>query len=114
MKNLITLLARFEMLKGKETEACAAFTKMAEDVKANEPGCLMYSITRGQVNSCEIYVYEIYRDQAALDAHRKTEHMGAFRKAIESTLNRGAFNVEILDEVAGFIREPVEQMQGQM
>jgi quinol monooxygenase YgiN len=114
MKNHITVLARFEMIKGKEAHACEAFTKMAEAVKANEPGTLMYAITRGQVNACEIYVYEIYQDQEAFDAHRKTEHMAAFRKSVDEYLNRGSFNVEILDEVAGFVRQPIEKMVGQM
>lgn len=114
MISLITQLARYEMTKGKEIEACRAFETMAQAVKANEPGCLLYAVTRGQVHAQEIYIYEIYQDQAAFDAHRKTDHMQAFRKAIESTLERGAFNVEILDEVAGFIRAPVDEMRQQM
>ena len=114
MITLITQLARYEMVKGKEIEACRAFQTMAEAVKANEPGCLMYAVTRGQVNAQEIYIYEVYKDQAAFDAHRKTEHLQAFRKSTEALLSRGSFNVEILDEVGGFIREPVEQMVGQM
>ncbi|HEY8768393.1 MAG TPA: antibiotic biosynthesis monooxygenase, partial [Dehalococcoidia bacterium] len=82
--------------------------------KASEPGCLMYAITRGQVNAQEVYGYEIYSDQAAFDAHRKTDHMLEFRKTFDECMNRGAFNVEVLDEVAGFVRNPIEQMTGQM
>lgn len=114
MITLITQLARYEMLKGKELEACRAFQTMAEAVKANEPGCLMYAVTRGQVNAQEMYIYEVYQDQAAFDAHRKTPHLADFRKAAEEYMSRGSFNIEILDEVAGFIREPVDQMVGQM
>ncbi len=114
MQSMITLLARFEMLKGKEIQALEAFRKMAASIKANEPGCIMYAITRGQVNAQEIYVYEIYKDQAALDAHRKTDHMTEFRKAVDEFLNRAAFNVEILDEVAGFISSTIDEMTGQM
>ena len=40
--------------------------------------------------------------------------MQEFRKSIESLLDRGSFNVEILDEVAGYIRAPVEEMRQQM
>lgn len=82
---MITLLARFEMLKGKETQACQAFKTMTEAVKANEPGCLMYAVTRGQVNAQEIYVYEVYKDQAAADEHGKTVHMTDFRRPSTST-----------------------------
>ena len=114
MNTLITQLARFEMQKGKETEACRAFQTMADAVKANEPGCLMYAVVRGQVNAQEIYVYEVYKDQMSFDAHRKTDHMVEFRKAFDEVMNRAAFNVEVLDEVGGFIREPIAEMQGQM
>ena len=112
--HIVTVLARFEMLEGKEIQAFAVFQRMADEVKANEPGCLMYAITRGQVNPREVYVYEMYKNQEALNAHRKTEHMTDFRSASEGLLDRGSFNVELLDEVAGFVREPVDNMKGQM
>jgi (4S)-4-hydroxy-5-phosphonooxypentane-2,3-dione isomerase len=111
---MITQIARFEMQKGKENQAREAFSKMAAAVKANELGCLMYAITRGQINAQEVYVYEIYTDQAAFEAHRKTDHMLEFRKAFDESMNRAAFNVEVLDEIAGFVRNPIEQMTGQM
>ncbi|MEX0682348.1 MAG: putative quinol monooxygenase [Dehalococcoidia bacterium] len=114
MQNMITQLARFEAQKGKETEAHAAFKKMAQAVKANEPGCLMYAITRGQMNHQEIYVYEIYEDQAACEAHRNTPHLKELQAAFNQFLDRSAFNVEVLDEVGGFIRHEVSDMAGQM
>ena len=54
MISLITQLTRYEMAKGKEIEAIRAFEAMAKAVKENEPGCLMYAITRGQVHAQEI------------------------------------------------------------
>lgn len=101
---MITVLARFEMLKGKEDAALDAMRKMADDVKAQEPGCLMYSVTRGQVNPLEVYIYEAYADQPAFEAHRKTQHMRDLQATFDEALDRGSFNVEILNVVAGFIR----------
>jgi quinol monooxygenase YgiN len=114
MQRMITQLARFEAQKGKETEAYAAFKKMAQAVSATEPGCLMYAVTRGQVNAQEIYVYEIYEDQAAFDAHRRTDHIKELQGSFDKFLDRSAFNVEILDEVAGFVRREITDMAGQM
>ena len=114
MQSMISQITRYEMMKGKELQAMTAFRTMAAAVKANEPGCLMYAITRGQVNAQEIYVYEIYQNQAALDAHRRTDHMVVFRKAVDGFLDRGAFNVELLDEIAGFVRSAIDEMAGQM
>ena len=114
MANMITQLARFEAQKGKELLAYDALKNMANAVKANEPGCIMYAVLRGQVNHLEIYVYEIYENQAASEAHRRTDHLRELQSKFDQFLNRAAFNVEILDEVAGFIRAPIEEMSGQM
>jgi quinol monooxygenase YgiN len=114
MNNMITQIARYELMKGKEVQALEAFKKMAAAVKANEPGCLIYAILRGQVNGLEVYVYEAYTDQAAFDAHRKTDHMRAHQQNLSDVMNRGAFNLEVLDEVAGFVRGAIDEMAGQM
>ncbi|HVP05066.1 MAG TPA: putative quinol monooxygenase [Dehalococcoidia bacterium] len=112
--DMITQLTRFEALKGKELEAYTALRKMAAAVKENEPGCILYAVTRGQVNAQEIYVYEIYENGAAAEAHRRTDHLRELQASFDKFLDRAAFNVEILDEVAGFIRGPVDEMAGQM
>ena len=114
MITLITQLSRFESQKGKELQAYEALQKMAKAVKANEPGCLMYAVTRGQVNHREVYVYEIYQDQASFDAHRRTDHLRELQASYDEFLDRSAFNIEMLDEVAGFVREPIAEMTGQM
>jgi quinol monooxygenase YgiN len=101
---MIVVLARFEMQKGKEVEALEVLRKMAEAVKANEPGTLTYTVNHGQVNAQEIYVYEAYADQPAFDAHRKTPHMTEFQAAFGTCLDRASFNIEMLREVAGFVR----------
>ncbi|MDO8614743.1 MAG: putative quinol monooxygenase [Dehalococcoidia bacterium] len=101
---MITMLARFEMLQGKEDEALAAVSVMAEAVKAHEPGALLFTVSQGQVNPLEIYIYEVYKDQEAFDAHRKTAHMREFQAAFGQTLDRASFNVEMLKQVAGFVR----------
>lgn len=96
---MITVLARFGMIKGKEDEALAALTKMAGAVKANEPGAVVYSVTRGQVNPLEVY-----KDRESFDAHHKTEHMRQMQSAFDGSVSRASFNVEVLEEAAGFVR----------
>ena len=114
MSQQITQLTRVEAQKGKEQDAYNAYIKMARAVSANEPGCLMYAVTRGQMNAQEIYIYEIYRNQEAFDAHRGTEHLRELQGSFDSFLDRSSFNIEVLDEVVGFIREEIPSMAGQM
>jgi autoinducer 2-degrading protein len=101
---MITVLARFEMQKGKEDVAEQAISQMADAVKVDEPGCLVYMVTRGQVNTQEIYVYEVYADSNAFDAHRKTPHMRELQAAFDDCLDRSSFNIEILNPISGFVR----------
>jgi quinol monooxygenase YgiN len=101
---MISVLARYEIHKGNELEAVAAVTKMTEAVKAEEPGCLLFVVTRGQVNPQEIYIFEGYSDQGAFDAHRKTPQMREWQAALDKYLDRSSFNVELLDTVARFIQ----------
>jgi len=101
---MINVLARYEIHKGNELEAASAMSKMTEAVKAEEPGCLLFVVTRGQVNPQEIYILEGYADQGAFDAHRRTPHMKEWQAALDKYLDRSSFNVELLSTVAGFIR----------
>jgi quinol monooxygenase YgiN len=114
MRDLISQLTRVEAKEGKQTLAYEAYVKMAKAVNAHEPGCLMYAVTRGQINPLEIYIYEVYENQAAFDAHRGTDHLRELQASFGSFLDRSSFNVEMLDEVAGFIRAEVAHMTGQM
>lgn len=103
---MITVLARFEMLEGKENAALAAIQKMAKAVEENEPGALVYHFYRGKVNPREVYVFEVYRDQEAFDLHRRTPHMVEMQAAFVENMDRGSFNVEMLEPIAGFLGRP--------
>ncbi len=105
---MITVLARFQVIPGKENVALPALHSMAAAVEAEEPGCLMYHVTRSLTNVDEIYVYEIYQDDAALRTHSETLHMRTFRAAMDNWADRAHFNVETLDETAGFVRADVK------
>lgn len=107
---MITVLARIEVFEGKEIDAVEVFKDMVQGVHENEPGCLVYAVSRGQVNAREFYVFEIYRDQGSYEAHRKTEHMRAFQRAMDEYMDNSSFNVESLRQVAGFTREPLENI----
>ena len=105
---MITVLARFEMLEGKEIEVVEAIRKMASAVKANEPGCLVYTASRGKVNGSELYFFEIYENEKAFQDHAQTDHMQEMRAAMNGCIDNSSFNVESLDQVGGFIRHEME------
>ncbi len=99
-----TVIARFKIQPGKESEALEALKAMTAAVEANEPGALAYAMHRGQVDPLEVYVYEVYADRAAFDAHRKTDHMRELQSRFAQLMDPASFNVEMLERVAGFVR----------
>ena len=51
-----------------------------------EPGCQTYDLYRSAQAPVSFHLFERYRDQAALDAHRNTEHYKAYRARIPELL----------------------------
>src|SRR5574337_2209824 len=40
----------------------------------DEPGCLRFDVVQDRDDPNRFYYYEVYRDEAALEAHRQTPH----------------------------------------
>jgi quinol monooxygenase YgiN len=68
---------------GRGDAIAAVFMDMARLVAAHEPGCLRYDVARSRDLADDFVVWEIYADQAAFDAHRRTPH---FQDLMEGTL----------------------------
>jgi len=55
-----------------------------------EDGCGAYSYAEDVTQPGLIHVFEVWRDQAALDAHFKTDHMANWRTAWNATCGSSA------------------------
>lgn len=68
--------------------AMAAFRKLidrnARDSCADEPGCRRFDVLAPTEASNKIFLYEIYDDRAAFDAHLKSPHFAAFNRESEA------------------------------
>jgi quinol monooxygenase YgiN len=51
-----------------------AIQEDAEHSEQNEPGCLRFDVLQDTEDENKFYYYEVYRDEAALAAHRETPH----------------------------------------
>ena len=99
-----TIIARLTMQDGKEEEALAHLRKMGDAVQANEPGALAYAIHRSLENPSEIVFVEVYTDDAALQSHGQTAHMGEFRAAFAEIFDAPKTKIERLERIGGFVR----------
>jgi quinol monooxygenase YgiN len=80
---MIVLVAKYTVQPGKQDEVIAALQRMAPLVKQHEPGCHLYQVSRSQDNPDLLMLYELYADEAAVQAHRETPH---FKEIIEGTV----------------------------
>ena len=53
------------------------FRPLAE-ASRQEPGCIMYVVHQRKDDPRKFLVYEQYKDEAALDAHRNSEHFAQY------------------------------------
>jgi quinol monooxygenase YgiN len=81
--SMIVLVAKYFVKPGHMDDVAAALQKMAPLVKAHEPGCATYHVSRSTDRPDLFMLYEVYKDDAALQAHRATPH---FKDIIEGTI----------------------------
>jgi autoinducer 2-degrading protein len=68
--------------------AMAAFRKLidknAQDSCAHEAGCQRFDVLVPTETGDKVFLYEIYDDRAAFDAHLKTSHFDMFNRESET------------------------------
>jgi autoinducer 2-degrading protein len=68
--------ARERFLKAIEVDALGS--------ERDEPGCLRFNVLNDQKDPNVYYFYEVYRDEAALEAHRAAPHYAVWRAAADT------------------------------
>ena len=72
---MLAIIAKLKVVSGKESEFEKVMLGLAKDVRANEPGNKMYTLTKTEAG--EYLVLELYDSDAALAAHGQTAHFKA-------------------------------------
>ncbi len=70
---MLAVVATIKIKPGMEKEFEAVAKELVAKVNANEPGCKLYALHKGDV-PLTYYFLERYVDQAATEAHRASEH----------------------------------------
>ena len=87
---MISLVVRLDVVPERREEFLAAITSNAASTFADEPGCLRFDVCRSQSDPDHFVLYEIYRDAAALEAHRRAPHFARWREAVARTVVPGS------------------------
>jgi quinol monooxygenase YgiN len=62
------------LVKPGTEEKCKEYLRLLQEHSRREPGCLMYMGHQSTQESRRFLIYEQYKDQAALDAHRNAHY----------------------------------------
>ena len=62
------------LVKPGSEDKCKEYLRILQEHSRQEPGCLMYMGHQSTQEPRRFLIYEQYRDQAALDAHRNAPY----------------------------------------
>ena len=95
---MIGIVATLKVQDGKGAELEAVFAELSQKVRANEPGCLLYQLTKSRADPNTYKVLELYKDQEAVTHHGQTEYFRAAGPKMGPCL-AGRPEIELLDAV---------------
>ena len=88
----VSVFASFRPREGRAGDLRSLLTWMVERTRA-EPGCERYDLYEEREAGGALHLFERYRSQEALEAHRSTDHYVEYRRQV----------VDLLDEPIGVV-----------
>ncbi|MFF3334845.1 putative quinol monooxygenase [Streptomyces sp. NPDC002888] len=94
-----TLLAEFTAREGAQDEVARLILDYAQKVREEE-GNLTFDVHTKSSNPRAFWIYEIYRDEDAFQAHLKAPYGGPFNTALAPLIEEDASVLTFLDPVS--------------
>ena len=85
---MIVLIVKLQVRAGTEEE-CKTYMRIMEKETRQEPGCLMYIAHQSADDPTQLALYEQYKDEAALEAHRNAPY---FKEYVENRMGKFVVN----------------------
>jgi quinol monooxygenase YgiN len=95
---MIGIVATIRVQEGKGPDFEAVFLRLAAEVRAKEPGNVLYQLTKSRTEPGAYKVLELYKDQGAVDTHGQTDHFKTIGREMGAFM-AGRPDVEFLDAV---------------
>jgi quinol monooxygenase YgiN len=70
---MVVLAVTWVAKVGQEAEVAEVLSKLTAEAR-KEPGCAMFQVHRHRTEPRRFFIYEQYKDDAALETHRNTPH----------------------------------------
>ena len=80
---MIALIVSIKIKKGHKEAFMASMMGDAHGSNNDEPGCLRFDVLQDNEDPNRIHLYEVYKNQAAVDAHRAAPHYTKWRETVK-------------------------------
>jgi len=100
------MLALVVTIKIKPGYRDAFVESLLDDARGSvnsEPGCLRFDILQDNADRNRIFLYEVYKDEQALETHRQTPHFQKWRETVKDW-----FDAELQLQVCSTVFPPEE------
>jgi len=76
---MVVLAVTWVAKSGRENEVTELLSKLTSESR-QEPGCVTYQVHRHRTDPRRFFIYEQYKNDAALEAHRAAPHFLQYAK----------------------------------
>lgn len=84
---MISLIVKLRIKPEQRETFLKAVEVDALGSERDEPGCLRFNVLQTEEDENVYYFYELYKDEAALEAHRAAPHYAVWREAAAVALD---------------------------
>jgi autoinducer 2-degrading protein len=81
---MLAIWVKVRIKPGERQRFLQAIEVDALGSERDEPGCLRFNVLQDEQDENVYYFFEVYRDQAALEAHRAMLHYAVWRAAADT------------------------------
>ena len=81
---MLAIWVKVRIKPAERARFLAAIEQDALGSERDEPGCCRFNVLQDAQDENTYYFYEVYKDQAALEAHRAAPHYAVWRAAADS------------------------------
>jgi quinol monooxygenase YgiN len=99
-----TVTLTFTILPGKEAAAEAAIKKVVDGVDKNEPGALAYHWYRNLKDPAQVLVFEVWKDDEAIETHRGMPYMTEFQSVFATVFDQASVKRTRYERIAAITR----------
>src|SRR5688500_18949358 len=83
---MFSLVVQMEVRPERREEFLAGMTANAEASVRDEPGCLRFAVSAVGSDPNRFFLYELYTDAAAFEAHKVSPHFAQWRTVAEQVV----------------------------